>query len=112
MRILTTIFHSLLVSTSAHFVATLVCYVWLILDKNEYNIDKTILFWALYHLMSLYVSFTGLRILGYFRDRSRTRTTIFALIFIISHFISFFVWYWYKEAIIEQLRAVLIDFSL
>ena len=107
-RIVLTIANSLLVSTSSHFIATLVCYFWLVFDTGEYSIDRTILFWVLYHLIALYVSFSGLRMLGYFRDSSSIRTTIYATIFIVTHFISFFVWAFYKQEII----AVLKDFVL
>lgn len=100
-RIAVTIANSLLVSTSSHFVSTLVCYFWLIYDNEEYSIDRSILFWVLYHLIALYVSFTGLRILGYFRDKSSLRTTIYATIFILTHFISFFFWVFYKQAVIQ-----------
>lgn len=107
-RIISTIFNSVLISTSAHFIATLVCYVWLLYDTNNYSVDRTILFWVLYHLVALYVSFSGLRSFGYFRDRSSLRTTIYAIIFIVTHFISFFVWYFYKQEILQFLHGLLV----
>jgi hypothetical protein len=103
-RLVSTIFSSILISTSSHFVATLVCYFWLVYDTNDYSIDRTILFWVLYHLIALYISFTGLRAMGYFRDRSSFRITIYAIIFIVTHFVSFFIWLFYKQEIITALK--------
>lgn len=110
-RIVLTICNSLLVSTSSHFIATLVCYFWLVFDNREYSIDRTILFWVLYHLIALYISFSGLRMLGYFRDRSSIRTTIYVIIFIVTHFVSFFTWYFYKQEIIAFLKEFIVTLT-